>query len=293
MISKAVTIYTSGDSIPGILNLPGKNGKFPVIVFNNGYCAYHEMYDELSAKFCDNGFATLEYEPRGSAGARHGYQFCGTEWLDDVTAAVSYVYGLNEIDSDRIALAGVSMGGATTLIQGSRDSRIKCLFAMAPFLNGEINIKQRYIAASGEDAWNEFFKKLLDNSARVARGFESELMPENVSAFTGQYGEPDEEEILARYLHPLKIDRLPLESILNVYLHVDALAAAEKIQIPTLLIHGTKDETLEYDGSLKLFEALACKEKEFHPIEGAGHVLPEVALDEVYKYGLDWFLRYL
>lgn len=293
MRKTAITIYTAGSSIPGVLNLPDKKGKYPVIIFSNGYCAYHEMYDELAARFCENGFASIEYEPRGSAGARHGFQLCGTEWLDDVSAVISYAYSVEEIISDRIALAGVSMGGATTLIQGSRDPRIKCLYAMAPFINGEINIKKRYIASSGEEAWNIFYKKLCANAARTAHGFDSELMPENVSAFTGLYAEPDGEELKARSSHPLKIVRLPLDSILNVYLHVDSLSAAPNIKVPTLLVHGTKDSTLSFDGSLMLFEKLGCEEKEFHPIEGADHVLPEVAFDEIFKYGLEWFLRYL
>jgi len=293
MVKHNIYINVNETAIPGYLNIPDSSGPHPAIIFANGYCAYHEMYDAMAEKFCEGGFVTLEYDNRGYFGTRHGHQLCGTEWLDDVSAAIGYIYGLKNVDNSRIGLTGVSMGGAVTIIQTSRDPRIKCAYAMAPYINGELNIRRPYITLNGRAAWDDYLRMLFDDASRVAHGFPSQLFPENTSCFTGAKGKPDKAELEARKLHPLKVSRLPMDSILNVYLHVDALLAAKNIHVPTLIVHGTGDNTLDYKNSSVLFDAIASEEKEYHLIEGADHVLPEVAFEESTKYGLDWFLKYL
>ena len=294
MKQKDIIIYTAEGAIPGFLNLPDTTAPAPAIVFTNGYTAYHEMYDAMAKAFCEAGYVTLQYEQRGSAGSRHGFQLCGTEWKDDINAAVSFIYGCPQTDRQRIGLAGVSMGGAMTLIQGAVDPRVKALYAMAPFINGQISIHQRFLEKTGEPQFQDFLEHCFEDAARMAHGFEGTRVPEGYSVFTGETNlTVGEEEQEARRQHPLKITDLPWASIWNTYMYVDALAAARQIRVPTLLTHGTADETLAFENSALLFEALGCSEKKFIPIPGAGHVLPEVAEKESIQYGLDWFNQYL
>lgn len=293
MSKKNVTIYTAGGLIEGFLSVPASTNSLPAVVFANGYCAYHEMYDHMADAFNKAGFVTLQYEPRGSSGTRHGFQLCGTEWLDDISAAISFVCGLKEVDSERIGLAGVSMGGAMTVIQAARDKRIKSVYIMAPYVNGELNFKKCFIENSGESAWASFLDKMQYNAAKVAHGFPSEYLPDNMSCFSGRFGEPSADELEARKLHPLKVTHLPLESIYNVYLHVDALAEAEKLTVPALLVHGTGDTTLDYHNSQILFDAIGSEIKKYELIPGAEHVLPEVEPELITRMGLDWFIEYL
>ena len=293
MTKKNVTIHTAESTIEGFLSIPKSNDLLPAIIFANGYCAYHEMYDHMADAFNKAGFVTLQYEPRGSAGSRHGFQLCGTEWLDDITAAISYVCGLEEVDSDRVGLAGVSMGGAMTVIQAARDKRIKAVYIMAPYINGELNFRNCFIENSGQKAWDSFLTMMERNASAVAQGCPSEYVPENMSCFSGLFGEPSADELEARRLHPLKITRLPLESVYNVYLHVDALAEAGKLTVPALLVHGTGDTTLDYKNSHILFDALGSQIKKFELIPDAEHVLPEVEPELITNMGLDWFIEYL
>ena len=294
MKQKNVIIYTAESAIPGVLNLPEADGPAPAVVFTNGYTAYHEMYDSMARAFCEAGYVTLQYDQRGTAGARHGYQLCGTEWKDDINAAVSYIYGCPETDRARIGLTGVSMGGAMTLIQGAVDPRIKALYAMAPYVNGEISIHRRFLSRTGETQFQEFLENCFEDAARIAHGFEGTHVPAGYSVFTGETGcIPDEAEMEARRLHPLKITSLPWASIWNTYLYVDTLAAVRQIRIPTLITHGTADQTLAFENSQLLFEELSCEHKRFISIPDAGHVLPEVAEEESIRYGLEWFGQYL
>ena len=289
-------IYTAETAIPAFINTPEGAGPFSAIIFSNGYTAYHEMYDDMAEAFCRSGYLTLQYDQRGTAGARHGFQLCGTEWLDDAAAAVSYAYGMDEVDKDRIALTGVSMGGAMTLIQGARDERIKCLYAMAPYVNGELNYKKTFLEAHNGDleAWKQYQKIMFEDAARVAHGFPSTNVPYGFSIFSGLTNpEVTESEKLARQKHPLKITSLPYASAYNTYMNVDSLEAARKINKPVLIVHGTGDSTLDYKNSYILLDAISCSEKELKLIPDAEHVLPEVACDEVTKYGLEFFKKYL
>lgn len=291
---KNVTIYTTNTSMPGIMNLPAVDSVSPAIVFTNGYCAYKEMYDSMAEAFCENGYVTLQYDNRGTAGSRRGFELCGTEWKDDINAAVSFIYGCPEVDKSRIGLAGVSMGGAMTLIQGSVDPRIKAVYAMAPYINAEHSYKSRFIKNIGEEGFNAFLQDCFDDAARTAHGFDAAFIPENYSCYEGkERTEINQEEIVAREKHPLKITSLPYASHLNKFLYVDALPACRNIKIPVLLTHGTKDKTLDFEESVWLFDNIASQDKKFVPIEGAGHVLPEVAEQESINYGLEWFDKYL
>lgn len=294
MIKKSVTIYTAEFAIPGFMNIPETGLPAPAIVFTNGYTAYHEMYDEMAEAFCNAGYVTLQYDQRGTAGARHGYQLCGTEWKDDINAAISYVYGCPEVDKKRIGLAGVSMGGAMTLIQGAVDPRIKAIYAMAPYVNAELSIHNRFLSHTDEEHYQDMLEKCFDDAARIAHGFEGTRVPEGYSIFTGEINtNVDPAEAEARRLHPLKITALPYASAWNTFLYVDALAACRSMKVPTLLTHGTADLTLAYENSEIIFKEITSEHKEFHAIEGAGHVLPEVAAELSIKYGLDWFNKYL
>jgi len=294
MTKKNVIIYTAEFCMPGFMNIPDIGTPAPAIVFTNGYTAFNEMYDAMAEAFCNAGYVTLQYDNRGTAGARYGYQFCGTDWKEDICSAISYVYGCDDVDKNRIGLAGVSMGGALTLIQGAVDPRVKAIYAMAPFVNGEISIHQRFIEKTDEQHFQEFLNNCYEDAARIAHGYEGTKVPEGYSCFTGESNlEICEGELRAREQHPLKITRLPYASCFNTYLYVDAEAACRNMKVPTLITHGTADMTLEYKNSVKLFEVLACKEKKFVTIEGAGHCLPEDAEKESIEYGLDWFNKYL
>ena len=295
MEKRIITIYTVNDAMPGYLHIPDNvdvNHPAPVIVFNNGYTAYKEMYDDMAEAFCNAGYITLQYDNRGTAGSRHGFQLCGTEWKEDAHYAISYAYGCPEVDRNRIALAGVSMGGAITLMQGAVDSRIKCLYAMAPYLNGYLNDELPIRDNLGDVAWNDYLARMFEDAAMVAHGFSSKKENVDMDPCTGKYSEPDDQEKEARKKHPLKITELPLESTLNTYMYVDALSCANRIKVPTLVVHGTADKTLDYKNSFMLFDELQCI-KEFHLIEGAGHILPEVATKQCVEYGLKWFEQYL
>ena len=96
-----------------------------------------------------------------------------------------------------------------------------------------------------------------------------------------------------RVLHPYKISDLPMTSVFNSFMYVDAVESAKSIHKPLCIVHGTADAVVPHIWGQQIYDAAPTKDKQIHFIEGATHVLPEVACEECTRIGLDWFGRYL
>jgi len=289
MLKKDVIIYQGTQAMPGILRLPDRDTPAPAVVFHNGYCAYMEMYDEMAEVFCQAGYVTLQYEPRGSRGSEYGHLLCGTGWLEDASAAISFVWGQPEVDKSRIGIAGVSMGGATTVRQGAVDPRVKVLFAMAPVGSWSVLMEECWTANRGKDAYELWLQEMYEDASRVAMGFPSRVVSDGCTGVSG-----DTDAMAAeRALHPYKIQELPITSIFNSFMYVDAVASAKAVYKPLCILHGTADPVVPHIWGQQIYDAAPTKDKAIHFIEGAGHVLPEECPDECIRIGLDWFNHYL
>ena len=291
MIIKHISIFQADTCFPGVLRLPEAAGPAPAVVFHNGYCAYMQMYDAMAEAFCRAGYVTLQYDGRGTYGAQKGGFLCGTQWLEDAACAVGYLTGLPEVDGERIGAAGVSMGGAITIMQGAADPRVKCLYAMAPVTTGRTLIEGGWCRSRGREAWEEFSRALLSDAARAAQGFPSAYVDAGYGCF-GVNADPAEVEAECR-LHPHKARELSMQSLLNCYLYVDARSAAERLRIPLCMVQGAADTTVLWADTKAMYDAAAAPEKEWHLLPGAGHVLPEEACGKVTALGLAWFDRHL
>ena len=291
MLKKDVILYQGTQAMPGVLRLPDSPSPAPAIVFTNGYCAYMEMYDEMAEAFCNAGYVTLQYEPRGSRGSEYGHLLCGTGWLEDCAAAVSYLWGLSQVDNRRIGLAGVSMGGATTVRQGAVDPRVKCLLAMAPVGSWSALMEDMWLQNRGQAAYADWVQQMYEDAARVAHGFPTRVVQGGYGC-RGVAGDPEAEaaELAA---HPYKIQDLPITSIINSFMYVDAVESAKAIRKPLCVIHGTADPVVPSIWGQRIYDAAPTEQKEIHFIEGAGHVLPEEVPQDCIRIGLDWFGRHL
>lgn len=291
MERRDVVIYQGTQAMPGVLRLPDVDTPAPAVVFANGYCAYMEMYDEMAEAFCKAGYATLQYEPRGSRGSEFGLFLCGTGWLEDCSAAISFLWAQPQVDKNRIGLAGVSMGGATTVRQGAVDPRVKALLAMAPVDSWADIMEHFWTLNRGKDAFEAWKQEMYEDAARVATGFPSRIIP-------GGYGcrgvEGDPEAAAAELAaHPYKVQNLPIASVFNSFMYVDAPLAATKIHKPLCVIHGTADPVCPHSCGQRIYDAAPTQDKAIHFVEGAGHVLPEEVPETCIEIGLGWFDRYL
>ncbi len=118
----------TGKMMPGYLHLPpNRSGRVPVVWDIIGVGGTRERSSTLYGdKLRERGIATL-----GLDGPGHGESVIReifvtpTSWMDAGRSVLEWLRSQNEIDPDRIALSGTSMGTAYSTQIASMDSRLK------------------------------------------------------------------------------------------------------------------------------------------------------------------------
>src|SRR5438034_3172074 len=130
--SRAVTFASGVLTLEGALNLPERTPAPGIVV-----CHPHPMYggemhnsvvDAVCQTAVENGISALRFNFRGASHSEGRYDN-GIGERDDVRAALTYLRGLPEVDSGRVALAGYSFGAAVAL--HATDERLNAFIAVS------------------------------------------------------------------------------------------------------------------------------------------------------------------
>jgi len=179
-----------------------------------------------------------------------------------VDSVVSGKIGKGLIDPEKIGLMGHSRGGAIAILHTQNDPRIKSLVTWSA-----ISTVERYTPEQ-EKEWKSQKYLEIENKR------------------TGQL---------------MRVGIELLEDIQNNKEQLNILAAAEKIETPTLIIHGQEDESVPIEESQIIYDHLASPIKELMIIEGGTHTfgashplesMPE-ELETVFELTESWFDRFL
>jgi len=129
--------FTSGVlSLEGILEVPDVPAPLPAVVICHPHPLYggnmdNNVVTSIAEALLRAAVITFRFNFRG-VGQSQGSFSQGTGEQEDVSAAISFVAGRNEVDIKRIGLAGYSAGAAYGLPVGCRDIRVKALAAVSP-----------------------------------------------------------------------------------------------------------------------------------------------------------------
>ncbi len=237
-----------GRKIPVDLHVPEiGNDRVPVIIFLHGFKGFKDWgtFPLVCEMMSRSGFAVARFNFSWN-GTRpdNPTEFCEPEQfgrntfsreLDDLDFVIENLWWTisvqTRIDPERLGLWGHSRGGGTAILKASRDSRIK---AVATW--GAVSDFEKHMNPPSLEEW------------------ERTGVAEVLNTRTGQ-------------VLPLYID------IRNDFyankVNLDIQAAAKAIQIPQLIVHGTKDEPvpLREAEALKIWNPFA----EFVELHGADH----------------------
>jgi fermentation-respiration switch protein FrsA (DUF1100 family) len=126
--------------LAGTLTLPGKEGRYPVVVLISGSGPQnrneellgHRPFLVLSDYLTRNGIGVLRYDDRGTAESTGDFKRATTSILaTDVEAAVSYLLTRKEVDKKKIGLLGHSEGGTIAPMVAARNKNIRYIVLMA------------------------------------------------------------------------------------------------------------------------------------------------------------------
>lgn len=133
-----VEIPFDGSVIAGILRRPAGPGPHPIVVLIPGLDSAKEEFRPTEDLFLGRGLATLSVDGPGQGEAEYDLAIRG-DWEVPGAAILDAVAGLPGIDSARIGVWGVSLGGYYAARVASGDDRVRaCIALCGPYCLGDV-----------------------------------------------------------------------------------------------------------------------------------------------------------
>jgi fermentation-respiration switch protein FrsA (DUF1100 family) len=143
-----VDFNVKGTSISAWLYLPQNlSAPVPCIVMGHGFGGTKDMgLESYAVRYQEAGFAVLVFDYRyfGKSEGEPRQLLWIPYQLEDWSAAITYARGRKEIDPERIALWGTSMSGGHVIVLAARDTRIACVVAQCPGLDGRASAEMLF-----------------------------------------------------------------------------------------------------------------------------------------------------
>jgi uncharacterized protein len=234
--SADVAFTSDGISLAGTLHLPDRAAGQPapgVAVTGPFTGVRDQVASTYARRLARAGFAALAFDHRGfgDSGGRRWHEDSQGK-LADLRAAVSFLQSRPEVDSDRIGVLGVCLGGGYAVRAASQDPRIRAVAGVA----GGYNSPAWFAAQLGPAAYREALASFLAAydeyiPAVAPDGGEAAMAGDEPYAYYGT----DRSSSLS-WVN--KVTRGSLHSLMTF----DALGAAPLLaQTPLLIVHGKTD----------------------------------------------------
>lgn len=290
---RPITIWSDGTKMAGDLYLPKSldaETKLPAIVFVAGTGGTKKgSAARMAPLFVNQGYVFLAFDYRGwgesdskllllepmpesnEAGevtvkARAiRWQMDFADQCEDIRAAIAFISGEPNVDSTRIGIIGTSYGGGLATWTAANDPRVKCAAVQVPGMGG------------GKTQAAE--RRAYQMMTQQARG-ETEPVPFEQGAPGGK---------MSSYAH--------MRYNTAKGIGFDAIKAAEKINVPMLIIDAEKEELMNIaENGQRVADILKANkvDVEYHVIPGIGHygVYAE-KFKEVTELEIAWFGKHL
>jgi dipeptidyl aminopeptidase/acylaminoacyl peptidase len=137
-----VVFESKGQQIVGMMHLPERRGRFPAALLLHGFTGTkvepHRMFVKISRALAEHGIASLRFDFRGSGDSAGEFEAMTIRSeVADALEAIKFLARHKQINSRRLAVIGMSMGGAVGAHVVAREKhRVKSLVLIAPVAEG-------------------------------------------------------------------------------------------------------------------------------------------------------------
>ncbi|MCH5194445.1 MAG: alpha/beta fold hydrolase [Oscillospiraceae bacterium] len=133
--SNEMIITVQGGTIYGKAFMPeDTEGRLPAVILSHGYNSSHEDLSDLAAALAEHGVFAYAYDFRGgsmrSKSSGKTTEMSIQSEMDDLRAVLSYIDGLDYVDSEKKYLYGESQGGFVSAL--TADKKVKGLYLLYP-----------------------------------------------------------------------------------------------------------------------------------------------------------------
>ncbi len=284
--------HSPGGRLSARLRKPGANGVWPGVVICHGYSGNKEEYDPMAEALVNSGFATLQFDARGTGNSAgiFGHLLCATQWREDAAAAISFLAAQPFVDTARIGFAGSSMGGSTAVYIAAADSRVARVAALAPMASGSGMLRDNWRRNKSDEAYRAFMRRLYEAEAQSAMTGDVTTDIPVLYALGGDERAVREYEAV-RAANPGMISRVSAESVLNSFERCSPIMFAPHALAPVMILHGGNDELVDCAEGRAVYENVAS-EKKLTIMEGAPHdMLGWAGHALVFAEVIEWFKR--
>lgn len=289
---KNIEFYSDGKLLKGQIYYPEdfKEGdKLPGVVLCHGFAGVKELLlPNFADNFASNGFIALTFDYRGFGGSEGDRGIIiPNEQISDIRNAITFFSSLSDVDSDKIALWGTSLGGANALVATAQDKRVKSLSVQITFCNGERN-NTSSMSEDEKTKLNTMLNKAWTNSVTKNRAMmlplKKVLHDEQSKEFFDSHIEQFPEALAAKV--PLTTTLLINEHKPEEHFH--------KISVPVLVVGAEKDIVNLPSEALEIYNRLPVEEKELLMVDATHYdIYYGSNLEKVSGAQADWFKRML
>lgn len=214
-----------GNKLCGVLELPNEiEAPFPVLIFCHGFLSEKNKLfaSGLTRGLTSRGFAVYKYDLPGHGNSEGSKdEVTLPRNIVDLKSIIDMLSILPEIDTSRIGVAGHSFGGITALLSPAYDSRIKTVVSLGAALN---------------------FKGIIEHMVKAGK-----MVRKDGCIFYN--------------FVPFFIKQRCHRTLYAYSQKFDLVAEAAKIEVPALIIHGVKDNTIPLEFARETAQALPGKVK--------------------------------
>jgi uncharacterized protein len=228
-------------------------------------------------RFADAGYSVLAFDPSGFGESEGEPRFHYDPWrvIADYVDASAYMMSRDDVDSERVAVVGVCMGGGYAVGVAARERRLVACASVA----GGYDIGGTFVQTMGVDGFASYLR--LVNKARDRERQTGETVYIPTIAYELTADEPlavmpvqeaySYYERTSREAAPNLSWRTTAAS-LEPYLTFNAISQAPLVApTPLLIVHGTGDTTLLPEEAQAAFDA-ASEPKRLVWIETHNHI---------------------
>lgn len=271
-----VQIPYAGRTLPGYLYRADDTGTpRPTVVMFNGFDgSVEEMHFFGAAAAQERGYTVLAFDGPGQPGTRHhrGLTF-RPDWENVVRPVLDHAVHLPEVDPDRIALLGNSMGGLLAPRAAAFEHRLAALIA----LDGVYDLSLVATSLFPGEAAEAERRLRADDDPEVDAALAAAMAADPTARWAIEHG---------MYVLGAATPRAFAAAYLDYHLRD---GVAEQIRCPTLVCAGAEDDFFAGQPEM-LFEHLTCPKTllPFTAAEGAGAHCQAGAQRLAYARVYDW-----
>lgn len=259
--------FSSDDvELSGVLHIPDglKDGEYrPAIIMMHGFGANKSGGPEwICRRYEEWGYVALRFDYRGcgESGGERG-RVIPLEEVADARNAVSYLASRPEVDPERIALCGSSLGAGVAVHAAAVDPRVAAVILENGLGNGERVIRGMHTAQS----WTRFLQ-LMAEGIRHRETTGTPLMVHRFDIFEMP------KELQKNLTSNNSLMQFTAETAVGFFMFRPEELIAKIAPRPILILHSARDRVCNFEEAFSLMRR-ASPPAELHLIDGVDHFM--------------------